>query len=74
MNLTADDLERELERIPVGSTLRQPAAHRGGAPAAPRWDGIVPPALDLPCAVATCSNRVTHPGVCDRCGAEREDA
>lgn len=74
MNLTADDLERELERIPVGSTLRQPAPRRGGAPAAPRWDGIVPPELDLPCAVATCSARVTHPGVCDRCGAEREDA
>lgn len=74
MNLTVEELEARLENIPVGSTLRAPQPRRGGSPAVARWDGVVPPALDLPCAVETCKNRVERPGVCDRCGAEREDA
>lgn len=72
--MTAEDIELELARIPAGSTLRT-SSERAAAPARlTRWDGIVPPPLDLPCANATCTERVAHPGVCDRCGAEREDA
>jgi hypothetical protein len=72
--MNAEDIEQALARIPAGSTIRH-APSRGGAPTKlTRWDGIVPPALDLPCANAACRERVTHPGVCDRCGAEREDA
>ncbi len=72
MNLSADDIMRELERIPHGVTLREGApAKRGGPPAAPRWEGVIPPPMDLPCA-AGCGNRVEHPGICHPCGAARE--
>lgn len=70
--MTAEDIELELARIPTGSTLRQ--AKEAAPVRLTRWDGVVPPPLDLPCANATCRERVAHPGVCDRCGAAREDA
>lgn len=73
MILSAEDLMKRLETIPHGSTIRPEVARRAPSKlAAPPWEGVVPPPLDLPCAVETCRNRVTHPGICHACGAARE--
>jgi hypothetical protein len=73
MSTTADDIEKALSRVPAGSTMRTAHASAGAPIRLTRWDGVVPPPLDLPCA-AGCGARVEHPGICDRCGAAREDA
>jgi hypothetical protein len=71
--MNAEDIEKALERIPAGSTLAKAPQRRGGPIVRATWDGVVPPPIDLPCA-GGCGARIEHPGVCDRCGAEREDA